>query len=655
MGNPPSDPERWFLDQTEVYRQILDAIADMVLVKGAQSRILWANKAFRDYYGMSNQELLNIVDAAFSPVDFTAQYVRDDAQVFETGAVLDIPDEPVARHDGLVQTFHTVKSPLRDAEGKVRMTVGVSRNTTEQKRIKEDLARYREHLEHLVQERTAELTSATEHLRTILAALAEGIVALDAAGRIQLMNPAAEGLIGWSDAEARGRDLDTVLSFQPEAAAVPLEGADLRDLALFRRRTAGYLRNREGALQLVSIHLAPLLGELDAFHGSVLVLRDIGLEREVAEQRLRHQKLESLGLLAGGIAHDFNNILAGILGNVSVARSRLATGGAVDDLLEHAERACVRAQGLTTQLLTFARGGAPVKRVLGLATTVREAAELALSGSAVKLDFAFESGINPVEADESQITQAVNNLVLNAKQAMPRGGKISIRLENAVVRDDDSLPLVPGNYVRITVADSGSGITAENLTKVFDPYFTTRPGGTGLGLASVHSIVQRHGGHVSVSSSPGAGSLFSVLLPAAKAAEVRPEARSAAPSREVPRKLLILDDDGSVRKAMAAMLSIDGHSVVATAGSVEAFEAFEAARSEGSPFDAVFVDLTMPGDLGGMEVIRELRQRDPEVRLFVMSGYSEDPVMANARELGLIGALQKPFGVAVLREVLGRL
>jgi CheY-like chemotaxis protein len=273
----------------------------------------------------------------------------------------------------------------------------------------------------------------------------------------------------------------------------------------------------------------------------------------------------------------------------------------------------------------------------------------------VKLDFAFESGINPVEADESQITQAVNNLVLNAKQAMPKGGKISIRLENAVVRDDDSLPLVPGNYVRITVADSGSGIAAENLTKVFDPYFTTRPGGTGLGLASVHSIVQRHGGHVSVSSSPGAGSLFSILLPAAKATEVRPEARSAAPSREVPRKLLILDDDGSVRKAMAAMLSIDGHSVVATAGSVEAFEAFEAARSQGAPFDAVFVDLTMPGDLGGMEVIRELRQRDPEVRLFVMSGYSEDPVMANARELGLIGALQKPFGVAVLREVLGRL
>ena len=655
MGIPPSDPERWFLDQTEVYRQILDAIADMVLVKGAQSRILWANKAFRDYYGMSQEELLNIVDATFSPVDATAQYVRDDAHVFSSGTVLDIPEEPVTRHDGRVQLFNTVKSPLRDPDGKVRMTVGVSRNITEQKRTQEDLARYREHLEHLVAERTDELTSVSDRLRTILAALVEGIIAADAAGKVELVNPAAESLTGWTSAEAKGHALADLLALVPDSAAPTLDGGALQDLARTRGRVTGQIRSRTGARQLVSLQAAPLLGGDGEFHGSVLVLRDIGLEREVADQRLRHQKLESVGLLAGGIAHDFNNILAGILGSVSVARSRLASGESVDDLLEHAEHACVRAQGLTTQLLTFARGGAPIKKVLTLEKTVREAAELALSGSAVKLDFSFAHGVAPVDADESQITQAVNNLVLNAKQAMPTGGRVAIRLENAVVAPGDHLPLVPGSYVRITVADSGDGIAAENVAKVFDPYFTTRPGGTGLGLASVHSIVQRHGGHVALSSSPGAGATFSVFLPAAQTAAVEPVAGSVSTRRVVRRKVLILDDDGSVRKAMAAMLSIDGHVAIVTAGSAEAFEAFDAARRDEAPFDAVFVDLTMPGDLGGLEVIRELRDREPSVKLVVMSGYSEDPVMANARELGLVGALQKPFGVAALREVLGRL
>ena len=306
--------ERAFLDQKEVYRQILDAIADMVLVKGAGSRILWANKAFRDYYGMTNELLYERVDAIFNQSDYTEQYVRDDHYVFTSGQVLNIPDEPVTRADGLVQIFHTVKSPLHDDEGRVLMTVGVSRNITESKRIKEDLARYREHLEDLVEVRTDELSRLSDSLSTILSSLIEGILAVDAIGRVQLMNPAARALLGIEPDEAVDQSISELIDFSPERADPHAPAASgLAAVLANGRTTTGHLRTRQGELRLVSMQAAPLKGAIEAGSGTVLVLRDIALEREVADQRLRHQKLESLGLLAGGIAHDFNNILTGIL------------------------------------------------------------------------------------------------------------------------------------------------------------------------------------------------------------------------------------------------------------------------------------------------------------------------------------------------------
>ena len=382
MSDATHSRERALLDQKEVYRQILDAIADMVLVKGAGSRILWANKAFRDYYGMTNELLYERVDANFNQADYTEQYVRDDHYVFTSGQVLNIPDEPVTRSDGLVQIFHTVKSPLHDDEGRVLMTVGVSRNITESKRIKEDLARYREHLEHMVEVRTDELSRLSDELSTILSSLIEGIVAVDAVGRVQLMNPAARALLGIEQDEAVDKSISELIDFFPEHVDPHAPAASgLAAVLANGRTTTGQLRTRQGELRLVSMQAAPLKGTNEAGSGTVLVLRDIALEREVADQRLRHQKLESLGLLAGGIAHDFNNILTGILANISIASIERARGRAVDDLLEQAQQACLRAQGLTSQLLTFARGGAPVKKTLVVAKPVREAAELTLRGS----------------------------------------------------------------------------------------------------------------------------------------------------------------------------------------------------------------------------------------------------------------------------------
>jgi PAS domain S-box-containing protein len=648
--------ETRFLEQKEVYLQILDAIDDMVLVKGELSRIVWANKAFRDYYGMSNEQLRQIVDAPFNEAENTKQYVLDDRQVYTTGQTLNIPAEKVTRHDGVVQLFNTVKSPLRDPEGRVRLTVGVSRNITAQKKAEEELAHQREHLEVLVGERTQELHELSERLQIIIRSLVEGIIAVDAGGRVMLMNPVAESLTGWSREDGAGRAIREVLCLKdektrqtlPESAVLPPPDAPARPSS----RLVAWLQPREGMARLVSVNASRLVGEAGVVGGSVLIIRDISIERKIEDQNLRTQKLESLGLLAGGIAHDFNNLLMGVLGNISLARAELPAGSPLAATLESAEGACHRARGLSMQLLTFARGGAPVKTILNLKTLVREAAELALHGSPITFEVQAGRPLDLVEADEGQLTQAVNNLVLNAKQAMPGGGRVTLALDNAVVTETDHVPLPPGRYVRITVQDTGAGIPTEYLSRIFDPYFTTKQTGSGLGLTSVHSIVTRHGGHVAAFSPPGNGACFTIHLPASSETAVeRPVARRPVKAGR-KLKLLALDDDQAVRQVFKVMLAKLGHHVTVVATSGEALAGFTKARAGSQPFDLVFVDLTMPGDLSGEEVIGKLRAIDPAVRIVVMSGYSTSSVLAKHRELGLAGALAKPFDVEAVREVL---
>jgi len=658
---PAPDPgtsawENQFLEQKEVYRQILDAINDMVLVKGERSRIVWANKAFRDYYGMSNEQLRRIIDAPFNEAENTKQYVIDDHHVYITGQTLNVPTEKVTRHDGVVQLFNTVKSPLRDLEGRTRLTVGVSRNITAQKEVEEQLAQHREHLETLVSERTQELRTLSERLQVIIHSLVEGIIAVDAGGRVTLMNPAAETFTGWSWREGAGRGLREILRLENEKSrAILPDSAVLQPMADRTRpapRLVAWLQPRAGTARLVSVNASCLVGVAGAVGGSVIIIRDISIERKIEEQNLRNQKLESLGLLAGGIAHDFNNLLMVMLGNISLARQELPAGSPITAVLECAEGACHRARGLSTQLLTFARGGTPVKKKLRLEAPVREAAELALHGSLVTLKVQAARPLDLVEADEGQLAQAVNNLVLNAKQAMPDGGRVMLALDNVLLTEADQLPMAPGRYVRLAIEDTGAGIPPEHLSRIFDPYFTTKKTGSGLGLTSVHSIVTQHGGHVAVSSPPGKGACFTIHLPAASGTAVEPPAARPPAGTGRRLELLALDDDPAVRQVFKTMLAKLGHRATIVATSDAALAEFAGARSGPRPFDLVFVDLTMPGDLPGEEVIRKLRAIDETVRIVVMTGYSTSPVLANHRELGLAGALAKPFNIEAVREIL---
>jgi signal transduction histidine kinase/ActR/RegA family two-component response regulator len=389
---------------------------------------------------------------------------------------------------------------------------------------------------------------------------------------------------------------------------------------------------------------------------TVLIRRQLEQQGALERELEKVAKLESLGLLAGGIAHDFNNLLTVILGNLTLARLEPAVQEAAGECLEDAERGAQRARDLTQQLLTFAKGGDPHRTAVSLAEVVREAAEFVLRGSKVACDFDFAHGLWPADVDRGQIGQVVHNLVLNAIQAMPDGGAIRLKLSNVETGSDAGLPLAPGRYLALAVADTGPGMAPAVRARIFDPYFTTKKAGNGLGLATVHSIVRKHKGHIDVVSCPGRGTTFNVWLPASSCALAPAMAPTpvALPAVVAGKRVLVMDDEADIRQLVTTLLHRMGLDVVAVGDGAEAIEAFRAARAAGHPFDLVITDLTVPGGMGGKEAMQALLGIDPAVRVIVSSGYSNDPVLADHRALGFRGLVRKPYEIEELATCVAR-
>lgn len=387
--------------------------------------------------------------------------------------------------------------------------------------------------------------------------------------------------------------------------------------------------------------------------------QDITAQTEARQELSKMQKLTSLGILAGGIAHDFNNILTALFGNIALARSYLPEDHDSQSSLELAERAFDRAAHLTSQLLTFAKGGDPVKQDMSIGSFIEEIVKFDLTGSKVKLVFNAAPSLWKARVDKSQMAQVFSNLATNSNQAMPKGGYLYVNIENCTLTAAAVTGLAAGDYLRCTVRDEGVGISAADIDKIFDPYFSTRRESSGLGLATAYSIVTKHGGRILVNSQPGQGTTFTLYLPAAESAAI-PAATVLQTPATKPRtnsRILIMDDEKMICELGATFLTSKGYTVATAFDGKQAIALYADALQRGEAYDCLLMDLTIPGGMSGKDALTEILKLDPQARAIVSSGYAADPVMANYEEHGFKGCISKPFFIAALlqeiRRVLG--
>jgi PAS domain S-box-containing protein len=612
-------------------RHVFEAIPDLFSVIDRDYRIIFSN-----WHGGYEYVPMELRDR--QPYCYEAYYGMDApcdvchvTEVFRSG-------RPCSREKfnpriGIVeiQCF-----PIFDEAGNVPLAIEYVRDITERRRVADALA------------------TEKERLAVTLRSIGDGVITTDTAGKVLLLNRVAEEMTGWSQEDAAGKPFDEVFRIIDEKSGErcpsPVEHVLASGLVV-ELSSHTILIARDGRERTIADSGAPIRDRESRVVGVVLVFRDITEKQKMEEELFNARKLESLGILAGGIAHDFNNLLTAILGNISLSRMQLSGDDRLQRSLDEAERASLRARDLTQQLLTFSRGGAPVRKTVSLGGIIREAATFALSGSRATCRFLLPDDLHPVDVDEGQFSQVINNLVINADQAMPGGGEMEISCANITLTEEQHLPLPEGTYVRISVRDRGEGISEDILPHIFDPYFTTKKEGKGLGLATVYSIVRNHDGHVSVSSVPGKGTTFVIHLPASGGCVVAPLAEEPVLTAGRGR-ILVMDDEESIREVAGEMLSLLGYEVDVARDGAEAVELYRRAREGGCPFSAVLMDLTIPGAMGGREAIGRLREIDESVVGVVSSGYSNDPIMADYRSFGFSGVITKPYRVAELKKVL---
>ena len=618
----------------EKYRTLIENIQDGVFII-QDGKLLFVNEAFAKMGGCTVEEITGREFKDFvAPEDL--EMVADRYVRMMAGK--DVPMEYEFRalqKDGVTRTIVNMNVGYLNYQGRLAAFGTVK-----------DMTRRREMEDALVAEK--------ERLAVTLRSIGDGVIATDAEGGVVLINKVAEKLTGWRQEESIGKSLDKIFHIINEKTRQHCENPARK--VMETGRVVGLANNtvliaRDGTERIIADSGAPILDKKGKTIGMILVFRDVTVKRRLRQELARADKLESVGILAGGIAHDFNNILTGILGNITLAKIQANPEGRIFERLDAAAKACSRATDLTLQLLTFSKGGKPIKKTVSIAGLVKESVSFALSGSNVSCKVSIPDNLWPVEADEGQINQVINNLLINADQSMPEGGIIEVHSENAIVNKKGGVPLTEGKYVVISIKDHGIGIAKEHLSKVFDPYFTSKQKGSGLGLATAHSIIRKHHGDMTVESEAGVGTVFCIYLPVS---DGKPEVKKKDKGRAVKGngKILLMDDEKMVLEASGEMLRHLGYEVEFAEDGDKAVELYRQAREAGHPFICVIMDLTIPGGMGGKKAIRKILEIDPGVKAIVSSGYSTDPVMADFRKYGFCGVVAKPYDMRQLDDAL---
>jgi len=475
------------------------------------------------------------------------------------------------------------------------------------------------------------MANSQEQLKQIIETMNEGIVIVDPKNKICFLNQAAEKLLGQKREDFSSVSLPFLLKEESQQE-IELIREDGNKAILTLTKTIIMWKGKKAFL---------------------ITLHDLTEQRIIEENMFKVQKLESVGTLAGGIAHDFNNLLSSVLGNISMARLKVKPGEEIYEYLLDIEKAAVQARNLTKKLLVFSKGGEPVKKIFSMKEMLIETVDFILKGSIARPRFSIADNLFPVKGDSSQIAQVIDNLLINAVSAMNEGGIIDVSAENTVVNKKDIPGLDTGHYIKISIKDCGQGIPKENLSKIFDPYFTTKKDGTGLGLAMAYSIIRKHGGAIIVESEVGKGSVCTVYLPAVLKTR-QTSVKKRVKMTQGAGRILVMEDDLKVQKTMGKILNILGFEVCFAQDGKKTEKLFRKAIDEKKPFDAVIMDLIIQGGLGGKNTINKIKQIDPEVKAIVSSGYSDDPVMADYKEYGFVDVLPKPYTIEEMSGVLNR-
>ena len=616
------ESERALRDSEAKFRSYIDKCPDGIFVVDKDGKYLQVNPAGCELVGYTEEELKQMTVRELSATN-NGHFRR----LKENG--VSIGEVHLIRKDGTILTVDLHAVDLDNGQ-----LIGFNRDVSDRKRMEDALTK-----------------SDIQH-NLILQGISDLVILYGVESeddfRVLKINDSCLKILGMNKEQVEGKLIQEVL---PAELAMKLIENDRRAVQTSKPILGQEVNYPFGCLE---VNFIPIDHEDGKCNHLVVTARDISIKKEMEEHALKIEKLESVGLLAGGIAHDFNNILTVITGNISLAKLKLAKqneGSQILEMLTEVEKASLQARNLTQQLLTFAKGGAPVLKTYSIGEVLRESIGFSLRGSNVRCDFSLAQGLWPVEIDQGQISQVINNLIINADHAMPEGGIIEVRAENIVITGLEPVPLDVGKFVKISVTDHGIGIPKEYLSKVFDPYFTTKQKGNGLGLTTAHSIVRKHKGCLLVESILGKGTVFHIYLPASQ---------NEVPSRDIPKprilggkgKILVMDDEKMIRMILKDMLTHMEYEVRCVKDGQEALKEYKGNQEREKPFDAVIMDLTIPGGMGGKQTIRELLKLDPEVKAIVASGYSNDTVMSNYKEYGFKGIISKPFNVEELNEVL---
>lgn len=627
-----------------LFRELVDQSNDAILVIDPKtSKFVDVNDTACHYLGYARDELLSIKSIEIE--SFIADDLAWKAHVDEVrkkGYL--VVQGKYRRNDG--SEFPAEKNVKYISHDRQDYMVAVVRDITEQSQAQQ------------------KLRQSEKRLRDVTSYLGEGIYVLDAHGKITFMNPEAERLLGWTKEEMNAAGAhECAHHHRPDGTPYPAQSCKMLNVIKSGERYASTEEafwRKDGTFFPISVITTPIF-ENDKIVASVTAFRDITDEKKMEKELLKVQKLESLGIFAGGIAHDFNNLLQAIVGYINLVKISLfqKSPEKIVRFLDQAEAAVETAKELSFRLLTFAKGGAPIRTISSIEGILRKSISLSLSGSNLESDIVVAADLCPVEIDEGQMIQVFNNILINAREAMPQGGTIKVSARNVEVTASDGLPLQEGAYVLVTIEDKGIGISKANLGKIFDPYFSTKDKrgqkGSGLGLSICLSIVKKHEGHVSVESQEGEGTTFRIYIPATRTlpVELGPD-RIAAIASPGKMRLLFMDDDDMIRDFVLEMAAYLGHEAAFAKNGEEAVELYKKAREAGERFDVVILDLTVQGGMGGDIAVEELLRIDQTVKAVISSGYSDSPIIKNYRSYGFVDAIAKPYRIDELRELLAR-